>query len=226
MLIQRDDISICGYADNNSDSIQQLKKKQADLIIADIRLKDGLSIDTIKTLETNIPILFVTAYDQFAIKALNMGAVAYLLKPIDEAELNTSINKVQERQETFNLSPQQKDILFQNYEQPNLRKLALKSIDYVNIIDFDEILYAHSDKCYTTFQLTNGKEIMVSKLLKDYDTLLPTPEFYRCHQSYIIQLRYIKKYYKEGSIEVISGATIPVSKRKKSFLQEYIKTIS
>jgi two-component system LytT family response regulator len=92
-------------------------------------------------------------------------------------------------------------------------------------VNIDDILYCHGDKGYTTFYIKDNKPMMVSKVLKHFETMLPESEFIRCHQSYLINANYIKKYFKDGQIEMSDGKMIPVATRKKDVIQQFLNDI-
>ena len=107
-------------------------------------------------------------------------------------------------------------------EKKEVTKLALKTADCIQIVPVQDIVYCQSDKGYTTFYLADKQQIVVSKVLKEYESLLPETQFVRCHQSYLVNSTYIKKYYKDGLLELTTGHTLPVSDRKREYVQEFL----
>jgi two-component system LytT family response regulator len=217
-------LQVVGYAADIAKAQREIPQLQPELILADIQLKDGNSFTLFNTIETEAPIIFITAYNQYAMDALNLGAFAYLLKPIDTAAFNNAIDRCYRKTENFKFTRYQLEIAENYYNKKSEpQRIALKSVNFMQIVVIDEILYCKSDKGYTTFFLENGSKIMVSKLLKDYEELLPANKFIRCHQSYMVNMRFILRYYKEGEIELTNGDKIPVSDRKRNTLIEYIE---
>ena len=106
-------------------------------------------------------------------------------------------------------------------EKKEVTKLALKTSDCIQIVPVQDIVYCQSDKGYTTFYLADKQQIVVSKVLKEYESLLPETQFVRCHQSYLVNSTYIKKYYKDGLLELTTGHTLPVSDRKREYVQDF-----
>lgn len=223
-------LQVVGYAGEIKKAIKEIPELQPELILADIRLKDGDSFRLFNQIETkNLQIIFLTAYDEYAIQALNLGAFGYLLKPIDEELLLPMLDKCFREKEQQKFLQQQMQIALNHFHQTNtkqLKKIALKSQDYIEIVSVEDIMYCKSDSGYTTFFLKNGSKILVSKVLKDYESLLEPQGFLRCHQSYLVNLSFMKKYFKEGYIEMDNKEKIPVSSRKKDEVVHFLDRIS
>lgn len=222
-------VQIVGYSDEVLKAKTEIETLLPDLVLADIRLKDGDSLQLFSTFEKiSFQIIFLTAFDEYAIQALNLGALGYLLKPLDEEELKTILEKSYQRQQLEKVEHQQINLATQHYhtrEASNQKRIALKSLEYIEIVNIEDIIYCKSDKGYTTFYLNNKQEILVSKGLKEYDELLEPYGFIRCHQSYLVNFKYIKKYYKEGYLQLDNHENIPVSSRKKEEVVRYLENI-
>ncbi|WP_158210596.1 LytR/AlgR family response regulator transcription factor [Myroides phaeus] len=220
-------LQVVGYAGEISKAEIEIEQQQPDLILADIHLKDGNSFSLFHKMEVNAQIIFITAYSNYAIDALNLGAFSYLLKPIDEAEFKQQIDRCYNNFDDHKIDKKQLEIAsdyYQNEQAPT--RIALKNFDYTQIVQVRDIMYCKSDKGYTTFYLNSGQKIVVSKVLKEYEALLPGNTFIRCHQSYLVNVNYISKYYKNGLLELFTKQTIPVSDRKKEVVLEFISSIS
>ena len=107
-------------------------------------------------------------------------------------------------------------------QQQELERLSVKTAKGIELIPLADILYLQSDKGYTTFFLENGERLLVSKVIKVYEALLPTSQFVRCHQSYLVNARYVRKYYKEGVLELTTGERIPVAERRREQVQQWL----
>nr|WP_314679069.1 LytTR family DNA-binding domain-containing protein [uncultured Capnocytophaga sp.] len=107
-------------------------------------------------------------------------------------------------------------------QQQNIERLLVRTAEGIVVLPIADILYLQSDKGYTTFFLEGGEKILVSKVLKKYEELLPPTQFVRCHQSYLVNMRYIRKYYKEGFLELTIGERIPVSERRREYVQQWL----
>ena len=194
-----------------------------ELIFLDINLTDGNAFDFLEqTKDLNFKIIFITAYEEYALQALKIGAVDYLLKPVDLEELQIALQKVSQ----LPIAKQKQQIqtvkqLWNNEEAT----LILSLQDSFQVIDLNELLYCESDKGYTTFYCNNGKKYVVSKTLKEFEARLTEANFTRPHQSYMVNLKYVDKYDKSGEIYLKNGKKIPVSFRKRdAFLATLLKT--
>ncbi|HTG56510.1 MAG TPA: LytTR family DNA-binding domain-containing protein [Niabella sp.] len=220
-------LQVVGYSADISKAQIEISKYQPELILADIQLKDGNSFSLLSNLETNAHVIFITAYNQYAIDALNMGAFGYLLKPIDPSVFEEIIDRCYRKEQAYKFNQQQIAIAAGRYSgiTPTDR-IALKSLDFTQIVAVNDIIYCQSDKGYTTFFLRDGSKLMVSKILKEYESILPETIFIRCHQSYLANTAYIRKYFKDGYLEMTNGNKIPVSDRKRQVVSDYIESIS
>lgn len=221
-------LQVVGYADSIAKAYPEITTQQPDLILADIQLKDGTSFELLQRL--NLPhtqLIFITAYSQYAIKALNLGALGYIVKPIDDREFTQAIDRCYQKRNTHVYEEAQLQVAHDQLQttQPP-KRLALKTFHFTQIVCIADIVYCQSDKGYTTFYLANGDKLMVSKVIKEYEDLLIPAHFIRCHQSYLVNTAFISKYYKEGYLELTDQTTIPVSERKKELILSYIQSMS
>jgi len=225
-----DYLDVVGFAGEIEVAEQEIPSTKPDIVLADIRLKDGDSFHLFDKIEVhNFQVIFLTAYDQYAIQALNLGAFGYLLKPIDEASLTSVLNKCYHYREHERFGIQQLAIAKEHYLAQGVaatKRIALKSVEYIEVVAIDEIMFCKSDKGYTSFYLNNGREIVVSKGLKEYEALLSPFGFLRCHQSYLVNFKYVKKYYREGYLQMENKENILVSSRKKEEVLKYLENIA
>lgn len=206
-------------------SVQEAKvilpATRPDLLLLDIQLTDGTGFDILSQLDISCQVIFITAYHDYALKAIKFGALDYLLKPVDEEELRTALDKVRQAGLT-QPQPDQVDIARQSFQQGGLHnRIVLRSQQYMKIVPFEEIIYCHSDTGYTTFFLTGDRKVVVSKSIKEYEELLPA-YFMRPHQSYLVNHHFIDTYHKDGYLVLRNNAEIPVSTRRKDFVIEYL----
>lgn len=220
-------LQVVGYSGEIAKAQEEIPSLQPELILADIQLKDGNSFTLFSRIDvTASQIIFITAYDQYALQALNLGAFAYLLKPIETTVFEEAVDRCFKKSEQQKFNQHQLEIAANHYKGGTRpRRVALRSAEYTQIIDIEDILYCKSDRGYTTFYLKNGSSILVSKVLKEYEALLPEETFIRCHQSYLVNGNYVSKYYKEGYLEMFNGETVPVSDRKREVVLSFIDKI-
>ncbi|GAA3977602.1 hypothetical protein GCM10022246_32370 [Pedobacter ginsengiterrae] len=225
-----DYLEVIGSSAEIAVAAKEIPALKPDIILADIRLKDGDSFHLFHEIGINdFQVVFLTAYDQYAIQALNLGAFGYLLKPIDEVSLTALLHKCFHHREHEKFEQQQLAVSRDYYLAQGLgasKRIALKSVEFIEVVSIEDIMYCKSDKGYTTFYLNNGHDILVSKGLKEYESLLTPFGFLRCHQSYLVNFKYVKKYYREGYLQMENKESIIVSSRKKEEVLRYLENIA
>jgi two-component system, LytTR family, response regulator len=211
------DLDVFTDGENVETGIEAINRIQPDILLLDIQMPDGTGFDVLNSIETkNFEVIFITAYQEYAIKAIKFSALDYILKPIDSEELHSSIITAIDslefkREET-------KFIALENNIQPNnRRKLVLKTQECIYVVDLNEIIRCEADKNYTFFYLNSGKKILVSRTLKDYETILNGYGFFRIQQSHLINLEYLDRYDKQqgGAVIMKDGTSVPLSPAKK-----------
>jgi two-component system LytT family response regulator len=168
-------------------------------------------------------VIFITAFQEFAVQAIKFSALDYILKPIDAEELHTAMTNALQLVE-HKKDDTQFQALQHNIQPQHKRKLVLKTQESIFVIEIDDIVHCEADKNYTFFYLNDGKKILVSKTLKDYDTMLAGFSFFRVHQSHLINLNYVERYDKHdgGSVILKDGSSIPLSPAKK---EQFFKSL-
>lgn len=215
-----DEIDVVGECGSVKEAVIVAKACKPDLIFLDINLTDGTGFDFLEQTEySNFKVIFITAYEEYALQALKIGAVDYLLKPVVVEELKAAITKVK----NLSIATQKQQIqTSKKVFERNNDVLILSLQDSFQVIDLKDLMYCESDKGYTTFFLNNGKKHLASKSLKEFEEQLTKNSFTRPHQSFIVNLKYIEKYDKSGTIYLKNGIKIPVSTRKKEhFLSRF-----
>ncbi|GGC88626.1 DNA-binding response regulator [Flavobacterium lutivivi] len=226
------EIQIIGEADSVETGAVLMKKTQPQVVFLDIHLGDGSGFDILeevsKSVKINSQIVFITAHEQYAIKAFRFSALDFLLKPVDPEELEKVIEKVKSIVHK-NDSVAHIDLLLENIRKKvdNFKRIALSNADGVHLFEISDIIRCESLDNYTKFYIKNNKPILISKTLKEYEELLAEHGFERIHQSHLINLNYLKSYIKkDGGYVVMADEThLPISHRKKERLQEILKTI-
>jgi two-component system, LytTR family, response regulator len=217
------ELDIIGEASSVVEAAKFLKTNKPDILFLDIMLGDGTGFDILEIIpEIKSKIIFVTASEDFAIKAFKFSAIDYLLKPFSSKELFLAIEKAKSQ---IIPDKQQLDILTETIKHPTTKptKLSLHTSDKILIVDIHNIVRCKSDNNYTTFYLKDKSKILVSKTLKYYSDILKEVGFLRVHQSHLINTNYIKEFIKSdgGYLLLNDNTTIPVSVRKKAEVLKY-----
>lgn len=222
-------VDIIAEADSYRGGLEVIRKHDPDVLFLDIQMPDGSGFRLLEELdEINFEIIFTTAFDQFAIKAIKYSALDYLLKPIDPDELVNAIKKVEQKRSSQEVN-QNIQVLLDNIKtkESDPHKIVLSTSEKIHIIETDQILRCESDNYYTNFFLMDGKTILVSKTLKENEELLGDHNFIRPHKSHLVNVKYIKGFLRNdgGYIEMTDGSRIPVSRRKREKIIEIITHI-
>jgi two-component system LytT family response regulator len=219
--------AVVATANSVANGICVINLHNPDLVLLDIRMPDGTGFDLLRQIAAvNFKVVFITAYEEYAIKAFKFSALDYILKPFDEEELIAAIMKAEESLQLknigLNLSAFYENL---NSKTTETKKLVLKTNDHIYAINVKDILRCEAEGNYTNFILNDGRKIMVSKILKEYDDLLSVHNFFRPHQSHLINMGYFESYKKAdgGYIIMKDKSMIPVSIRKKD---EFMKLLS
>ena len=204
--------------------ITAINKFKPDLVFLDIEMPHMNGFDMLEQFDKLFfDVVFTTAYDQFAIKAFKYSALNYLLKPIDPEDLKETIRRIEERK----LVPtrEQIDLLMQSVRpvvKPTAQRIALTTGDGLLFVSTEDIMYCQAESNYTAVALTNGKKILVSKVLKDIDEALSGNDFYRIHNSFLINIKHISKYVRGdgGYVIMKDGANVSISRSKRQEFME------
>lgn len=188
-------------------------------------MPNGNAFDLLEKFKTiNFNIIFTTAYDHYAIKAIKFSAIDYILKPIDPEELITAVKRFEDRAgQKATLDKQFKTLLSNVRPENKLKKVGIPDGDGLIFINLSDIIRCDSDGNYTFFILTNGKKIIASRTLGEYEQMFADDNFFRIHRSHLINLEHVKKYIKgEGGYVVMSdNSQVEVSRRNKTdFLEK------
>jgi two-component system LytT family response regulator len=214
-------LSIIGECETVKEAVTVVKACKPDLVFLDINLPDGNAFEFLEqTKQLHFKVVFITAYQEYALQALKNGAVDYILKPVDIEELEIAIDKVL-KTNSFIKREQLTEV--KKVWNTDNDKLILSLRDTFQVVLLKELMYCTSNKGYTVFYLNDGHSYMTSKPLKEYEDALPEDIFIRTHQSYFVNTNYIDAYDKSGYITLKNGKKIPVSTRKKeTFLSRFL----
>jgi len=216
-------IEIVATSTESLTGVEAIKQHNPDVVFLDIEMPQLNGFQVLEAVgEMSFLLVFVTAYDRFALKAFKYSAMDYLLKPIDTQELIATVRKIEKQIQT---SSAQIHHLKQQFSRKNTylpERLALPYQNGVAFVAIHEIIYCEADANYTRFHLTNGQQHVTTKTLKDVQELLEEHDFLRVHRQYLINVHQIRKFVKgEGSYLVMNNEqTIPVSRGQKEKLIE------
>jgi len=217
--------------DNITDGLKLIQAHQPDLVFLDVELPDGTSFELLQQLDSiDFKIIFTTAHEKYALKAIKYSALDYLLKPIDVEELVVAMEKVQETTEKKTIELKIKTLLKNIQEEDKQRstRIILKDKYGIQIVNIEEIIHIEAMGNYTKFFVKNRPHPIVnSKILKEYVKLLPESLFFRCHQSHLINVNYLSRYDKrEGdTLFLEDGSKVPLATRKREALLKKIQTL-
>lgn len=222
------EISEIGEAVSVETGIKKIREFQPDVLFLDVELGDGTGMDLLSKLgQVNFPVIFITAHNKYAVDAFRFSAIDFLLKPIDPEELMRSVERVK-TQSNARISEQLqvlKEVIANTLN--NDRKIALRDNASIYFVKVADIIRCESDRSYTTFVLIDGKSIVVSKGIKEYEEIMLPLGFIRTHQSHLVNISKIKRFDKAegGHLVMENGNIVPVSQRKKEEVIEMLSTL-
>jgi len=213
-------ISIAGTSTNADDAIELIITTEPDLLFLDIQMPDKNGFDVLKALpHHHFEVIFITAFDQYGIQAVKFSAIDYLLKPVNPDELVAAVRKVEVKlgRKKENLQLENLMELIRDKDAKKEHKLALASTKEIRFVNTSDIIRCESSNAYTEFFLADGTNIMVSRPIFEYEELLAEYDFIRCHQSHLVNKKFVKSLIKEdsGYLLLDNGTRIPVSRGKK-----------
>lgn len=222
------EVRVIAEAGGFVEALDVLRSFQADILFLDIQMPDGSGFRVLEELaEHPFRIIFTTAYDQYAIRAIRFSALDYLLKPVLPEELKAAVKKAAE------LGPpkprsQELDVLIDNIQSQEAdRRIVVRTTEGMHVLPVFEIIRCESDDYYTHLFTSAGKNILVSKVLKEYDELLSPYGFLRVHKSHLVNPRHVERFVSRGGDHLVmrNGDKVPVSRRKKESVLEALRTV-
>jgi len=221
-----DAVEVIGTFTKPDQAIEKINLLQPDILFLDIEMPGINGFSLLKKIEhKNFDVVFVTAYDHYAIKAIRFSALDYLVKPVDVDELKATVDRAVQKKNTT-LPNQRLELLLDQLSQPkkNFSRIAIPSHEGIQFIKVDDIIYLEANANYTHIYTIQNNKYVVSRTIKDFEEILPVEIFIRIHNSYIINKDYLEKYIRgEGGQVVLSnGVVLDVAKRKKA---EFLKAI-
>lgn len=219
------DVKVIGNADGGERGRAMIESFRPDIVFLDIEMPGVNGFEMLNSLsEKNFHLIFTTAYDQYALKAIKFAAFDYLLKPIDIDELKFCVEKIS-KEKSKSIS-NQLDILIQNTKKnaSSFKRIAIPTNDGISYFNVDELIYLEADSNYTRLYFTYDRKILASKTMKDFEEQLSDASFIRVHHTFIVNVQHITKYIKGdgGQVLLSNGKVIDVSRRKKADLLNMI----
>ncbi len=220
------EIVVIGECENGEEGIKILGQEAPDIVFLDVEMPRMNGFTMLQqTKNKNFEVIFITAYDHYAIKAIKFSALDYLVKPVEVEDLKTAVEKVMQKRNQL-AGNKRIELLLQNFldEKTAHQRIAISSMEGLMFIATDEIVYLEANSNYTSFYLTGNRKITATKTLKDFEELLPDSIFIRIHHSYLINKNRVEKYIKGegGQVVMKNGVTLDVARRKK---EEFMKAI-
>ena len=222
------DVETIPEGESVQSGIKAIETHSPDIVFIDIQMPDGTGFDVIRSIENKkFEVIFITAHEEFAIKAIKFSALDYLLKPVDTSELKAALEKALAVIEENNNGYSQFDALQKNIIPNEKRRLVLKTQQSVHVVELDQIIRCEADRNYTSFFLLDDKKILVSKTLKEYEMLLSGYNFLRVQQSHLINISYVDRYDKKngGAVVMKNGAEVPLSPAKRELFFKKLENL-
>ena len=217
-------LSVLAEAGNVADGLKAIQRYQPELVFLDIEMPDGTGFDLLNQIDTvNFEVIFVTAFDTFAIQAFQSSAYAYLLKPVALEDLKRALSRLEKHLSYIdNTGDRRVKVLvdFFGFDNQVIKKIVLESMEGFEVVKLRDIVYLEGDGNCTHFFLEDQRRRTVSKTLKEYEKLLDAHGFFRAHKSYIINLSHVTSVQRgvSGMVELSGRAEVPVSRRRKQAL--------
>ena len=222
------DIDVLGSFSDIGSAVNLLRQSHPDLLFLDIEMPAGNGFELVKKLEEPLPeIIFCTAYGHYALKAIECSALAYLLKPISSQKLSDAIGKVRKKKHAAERSLQLNVLQEQLYGSGESSRFLVSTVEDIKVIKFDEVVCCIAESNYTKIHLQDGRKIVASKTLKEFELILNRPNFFRIHHSYLINLNFIRRISKlDGCIvELPNNLSLDVARSRKDELLARITSI-
>lgn len=212
------DVEVIAAAHSVVEAAKQLRQHTPDLVFLDILLGDGTGFDLLEIFPNlSSRIIFVTASDEYALRAFRFAAVDYLLKPVDPVQLRQAVDRAKNQ---LAHPAESMDLLRETIRRPDAlpSRISLNTQERIAVVDIDQIVRCEADGNNTWFVLASGEKIFVTRTLKQFEQLLAQHQFIRVHQSHLLNLAYIREYVKKdgGYLKMKNGEIVPVSLRKKA----------
>ncbi len=220
-------LEVVGKAHSAKEGSKLIIEKTPDIVFLDVEMPQGSGFDLLANFpEKSFEVIFITAFNHYAIKAIKFSAVDYILKPININEFISAVDKVIDKRSDHDHRGGSYNALLENVRSSLPSKLAIPTSEGMEYLNTREILRVEADRSYSWFFLTDRRKILVSRNLKEYQELLADRNFFRTHNSHLINLEHVKKYIRHegGAVELVDGSQVPISRGKRDlFLLQMAK---
>jgi two-component system LytT family response regulator len=234
-LLENDcrDVEIAGLFQSGKEARRWLETNNTDVLFLDINMPNETGFEMLEKIPVkNFSVVFVTAYNEFAIQAIKASAVDYLLKPVDIAELQKTVEKLNHSVKDQSISTQGLQLmenLIQNYATNRyLKKIALPHLGGISFLDTEEVISLEADGNYTIIHKKNMQKLIVTKTLKDFEEILDSNQFVRIHKSYMVNLKLVTEYstVDGGTVKMQDGNSWNVSRRQSDLFLQKLKNFN
>lgn len=219
---------VIAECENGEEGISLLSETECDIVFLDVEMPRMNGFTMLQNLDKrNFEVIFITAYDHYAIRAIKFSALDYLVKPVEIEDLKTAVEKATQKRNNSS-GNERLELLLENLLQPKtaLPRIAIPSMEGIQFVNTDNIIFLEANSNYTCFYINNNSKITVAKTLKEFEEILPQGIFIRIHHSYIINKNMVEKYIRGEGGQVImkNGKVLDVSRRKKEFFIKAMET--
>ncbi len=220
------EVIVLGEADSVNTAISLIHSVNPDLVFLDIEMPKANGFQLLEHFkDASFEVIFVTAYDSYAIKAIRFSAADYILKPINFNDLKVAVDKVAKRIRLKEENDRIKQ-LFRNIHQPQNPRIGLPTADRIEFVELDKIIRCQGEGNYTHFYFEENRHLLVAKTLVEFEDLLQEYSFIRIHKTHLVNLKHVVAYLKSdgGALQLSNGDLVSVSRRRKEFVQKILKT--
>lgn len=219
-------VRVVAASESAQEAIELIENIKPDIVFLDIEMPLMNGFTLLQQIENrNFELIFVTAYDHYAIKAIRFSALDYLVKPVEPAELKEAVERAVQKRNS-NIPNERLELLLENLSNPKKqsKRIAIPGREGLHFIKMDDIIYLEASNNYTMIYTVQNEKYLVCQTIKDFEETLPPENFVRIHNSYIINKDFAERYIRGegGQVVLNNGVTLDVSKRKKS---EFLKAI-
>ena len=216
-------VALCSSALEGRQKIMELKP---DLVFLDVEMPGGDGFSMLESLSIlNFEVIFVTAFTNYAVKAIKFSALDYIVKPIDIMELLKAVDKASKKLKEKSDNSRMVNLLKNQHREDNKKTLALPLSDKIEFVEVSNIIRCQANGNYTVFYLRNGEKLLISKTLKEYGELLASFNFLRVHQSHLINIGEVKSFVKTdgGYILMKDGTNIAISRQRREMVMQTLR---